>query len=107
MRKTVLAVTSFLALICLSSAASAQYYGGPGYGPPGYGPGGGYGGGYGGGGQICANEGGFCGFRGTALVRYGANGRYITRRVRNGIPCANEYFGGDPFVGVVKHCIIN
>jgi len=97
MRKTVLAVTSFLALICLSNSASAQYYGGPGYGPPGYG----------GGGQICANEGGFCAFRGTALVRYGANGRYITRRARNGIPCASEYFGGDPFYGVVKHCIIN
>jgi hypothetical protein len=60
----------------------------------------------GGGGIVCANEGGFCAFRGEAIVRYGARGVYVTRRARNGIPCNNRVFG-DPIYGVGKHCIID
>jgi len=60
----------------------------------------------GGGGVVCANEGGFCAFRGEAIVRYGARGVYVSRRARNGIPCNNRVFG-DPIYGIGKHCIID
>ena len=57
------------------------------------------------GGAVCAQEGGFCQFRGEATVRYGAHGRYAIRHARNGIPCNNRVFG-DPAPGVPKRCII-
>jgi len=60
----------------------------------------------GGGGVVCAHEGGFCAFRGEAIVRYGARGVYVSRRARNGIPCNNRVFG-DPIYGIGKHCIID
>ena len=57
------------------------------------------------GGAVCAQENGFCQFRGEATVRYGAHGRYAVRHARNGIPCNNRVFG-DPAPGVPKRCII-
>lgn len=59
---------------------------------------------YGGGGwQTCAREGGWCDFRGPASVRYGANGRWVTIRARDGINCDNDSFG-DPAPGMRKAC---
>ena len=106
--------SAVLALALLSGSAMAQGYdygrGGMRYedrrGPPmdeGYGRRG-YGGGRGG--QICAEEHGFCSFRGFANVRYGARGRYVVRQARDGIPCNNRVFR-DPTPGVPKACFIN
>ncbi len=58
------------------------------------------------GGVFCAREGGYCQFEGPAIVRYGAGGRFATRRAVNGIPCNNATFG-DPFVGADKACYID
>jgi hypothetical protein len=57
-------------------------------------------------GIFCAREGGFCNFQGPATVRYGAAGRFSTRRAVNGIPCTNNVFG-DPAVGLDKACYID
>ncbi len=96
MKKNILAVASFVALIGTIGGASAQYYG-----PP---PGPRYGG-YGGGANICAYENQYCRVGGVARVGYGAQGIYTFRRVRGGIPCGNQFFG-DPVPGVPKHCIV-
>ena len=53
----------------------------------------------------CANEGGRCNFSGVRTVRYGADGRYETREIRNGTECNNETFG-DPVPGLTKYCEI-
>jgi hypothetical protein len=58
------------------------------------------------GGVMCAREGGFCAFEGPATVRYGAGGRFVSRRAFNGIACNNSVFG-DPFVGADKACFID
>lgn len=58
------------------------------------------------GGVFCAREGGFCHFEGPAIVRYGAGGRFTTRRAFNGIPCTNDAFG-DPARGLDKACYID
>jgi hypothetical protein len=58
------------------------------------------------GGVMCAREGGFCAFEGPAIVRYGAGGRFVSRRAFNGIACNNSVFG-DPFVGADKACFID
>jgi len=53
---------------------------------------------------YCANEWGYCRIPGSAIVRYGANGRYFTRLVsRYGIWCNNLKFG-DPIRGTRKNC---
>ncbi|GCE14764.1 hypothetical protein KTT_46230 [Tengunoibacter tsumagoiensis] len=52
----------------------------------------------------CADEGGVCTVNGTAQVRYGANGTYITKTVTDSIFCSNDAFGSDPLPNVVKHC---
>ena len=57
-------------------------------------------------GIFCAQEGGFCRFEGPAIVRYGAGGRFTTRRAFDGIPCTNSVFG-DPFPGADKACFID
>ena len=57
------------------------------------------------GGEMCARENEFCQFRGEATVRYGARGRYVVRRARDGIPCNNRVFG-DPAPGIPKRCVI-
>jgi hypothetical protein len=58
------------------------------------------------GGVMCAREGQFCEFRGQAIVRYGAAGRYVRRQGINGLPCNNQTFG-DPAVGLEKACYID
>jgi hypothetical protein len=57
-------------------------------------------------GVFCAREGGYCAFEGPAIVRYGAGGRFVSRRAFNGIACNNSVFG-DPFVGADKACYID
>jgi hypothetical protein len=52
---------------------------------------------------FCANEGGYCSFTGTRIVRYGAQGKYVTKTLTGGTPCTNEVFG-DPIVNVAKVC---
>jgi hypothetical protein len=51
----------------------------------------------------CANEFGFCSFTGTRVVRYGANGSYVTKTLSNGTNCDNGVFG-DPAFNVAKKC---
>src|SRR5262249_48337745 len=51
----------------------------------------------------CADENGFCSFRGTATVRYGADGKYATKTFTDGTRCTNDVFG-DPAFGRVKTC---
>lgn len=53
--------------------------------------------------RTCADENGFCGFRGGKRVRYGAHGRYAEGFYRGGVGCNNGTFG-DPVPGVPKHC---
>ncbi|MCG6118292.1 MAG: hypothetical protein MEQ07_08890 [Aquimonas sp.] len=54
--------------------------------------------------EHCANEGERCRVLGSAVVRYGAEGRYAYRQVRNAtIDCDNNRFG-DPAPRRRKHC---
>ena len=55
----------------------------------------------------CAREGERCNFGGVAQVRYGAAGRYVYRDGTNGVTCASNYFGNDPYPGKAKICEIN
>jgi hypothetical protein len=57
-------------------------------------------------GLFCAPEGGYCRFQGPAIVRYGAGGRFTTRRAFDGIPCNNNVFG-DPYPGADKACFLD
>lgn len=57
-------------------------------------------------GEFCAPEGGWCRFRGTRRVLYGAHGRFAERMVRGAIPCTNQAFGVDPLPGVPKACYV-
>jgi hypothetical protein len=52
---------------------------------------------------ACANEGGTCNFSGTAQVRYGANGIYVTKTLTGPVACNNSTFG-DPTPKVAKSC---
>ena len=54
----------------------------------------------------CAKEGERCNFSGTAQLRYGTAGRYVYRDGTNGVTCASNYFGNDPYPGRVKVCEI-
>jgi len=51
----------------------------------------------------CAQEHGTCTINGTAIVRFGMNGKYFYQSVTNSIGCNDNVFG-DPDVGVVKAC---
>ncbi|MGB7479554.1 MAG: CBM35 domain-containing protein [Burkholderiaceae bacterium] len=51
----------------------------------------------------CAVEWQVCSFSGTAQVRYGANGTYVTKTATGSIGCNNEVFG-DPLPGADKVC---
>lgn len=65
------------------------------------------GGGPGGRWMDCAQEGGYCPFRGRRSVWYGAeDGRHVVRVFRDGVPCTNEAFGGDPAPRQHKRCAI-
>ena len=39
-----------------------------------------------------------------STVRYGANGKYVTRTVSGNASCTNKFFGGDPIRGITKSC---
>jgi hypothetical protein len=55
----------------------------------------------------CAREGGFCRFSGRRSVWYGAgDGRAVVREFRDGVPCTNEAFGGDPAPREHKRCAV-
>jgi hypothetical protein len=54
----------------------------------------------------CSSEGGYCSFRGSAQVRFGVDGRYVTRRAFNGIACNENAFGDDPAYGKRKQCFV-
>lgn len=66
---------------------------------------GGGGGNNGGIGARCASENQRCNFSGKAVVRYGANGKFVSRVAVGGIDCNNKTFG-DPIYGVVKACYV-
>lgn len=69
------------------------------------GPGGGIGGGVGSGSfEFCANEDGYCEFRGRRLVRFGDGGRFVTREFRGGVECSIRAFGEDPAPRRKKRC---
>lgn len=51
----------------------------------------------------CANEGRRCQTTQLSRVRYGANGSYHYKLVKNSVACNNNRFG-DPTPGIVKHC---
>lgn len=53
--------------------------------------------------NFCAREKGYCDFRGTREVRFGANGRFAVRTVSGGTDCSVQVFG-DPNPGVKKTC---
>ncbi len=59
-----------------------------------------------GGWEYCASEGGTCHFSGAADVRYGAQGKFVTLRGINGLPCSLEAFGRDPVYGQQKQCFV-
>jgi hypothetical protein len=54
--------------------------------------------------QGCAREEGHCRFLGPAIVRYGANGRYVYREAADGLACRNDSFGVDPAPNERKAC---
>lgn len=54
----------------------------------------------------CANEGDTCRFSGEALVRFGAEGKFAFRVVRNGVACNNNEFG-DPLPNRPKQCQVS
>ena len=56
--------------------------------------------------EYCASEGSVCSFSGPAEVRYGAKGRFVTKRAINGMPCSLEAFGSDPVYGERKSCFV-
>ena len=59
-----------------------------------------------GGWDYCASEGGICHFSGAGEVRYGAQGKFVTMRAINGLPCSLETFGRDPIYGQKKQCFV-
>ncbi len=69
--------------------------------------GGGYGNvGFGSNWEHCSNEGGYCSFSGPGEVRFGVQGRFVTRRGINGLPCNMDTFGNDPAYGQKKQCFV-
>jgi hypothetical protein len=53
--------------------------------------------------RDCASEGQTCSVQGRAVVRYGVDGRWISRTVSNYVECNNQAFG-DPAPDVPKRC---
>lgn len=52
---------------------------------------------------FCANENENCSFKGSVVIRYGANDTFTVAVATDGASCSNTTFG-DPLVGIVKHC---
>jgi len=57
--------------------------------------------------RRCAREGQVCRVEREALVRYGVEGRYAFRLVRDRVRCDNTQFGGDPAPNEVKRCEVS
>ncbi len=65
--------------------------------------------------KVCAGEGGFCSFTGTANIAFGANGHFNYRTnihsqyaiSSNGVNCNNSSFGPDPAVYYHKACYVH
>lgn len=55
---------------------------------------------------YCTNEGGYCGFSGSATIAFGANGVYTYKNLTGGTACTTAVFG-DPISGVQKSCYIS
>ena len=53
--------------------------------------------------QPCAEEGQSCNVSGRAVVRFGTEGRWVSRSVFNSVECSNDAFG-DPAPGSRKRC---
>jgi hypothetical protein len=51
----------------------------------------------------CAGEGAICQLSGTNRVRYGTEGKYVTRVLTGPVTCSNATFG-DPDHGALKAC---
>ena len=56
--------------------------------------------------EFCADENGYCSFKGKNNVRYGIPGNWVTKEYINGVLCSNDVFG-DPAPGVQKICEIS
>jgi hypothetical protein len=56
-------------------------------------------------GSQCASENEHCDFTGTKVVRYGANGSYVSVTLSGGSDCNNAVFG-DPSPGYEKSCSV-
>ncbi|WP_162244703.1 galactose oxidase-like domain-containing protein [Aureimonas sp. Leaf454] len=54
----------------------------------------------------CATEGYMCAFDGVRKVRYGIDGRFVTRDLRKPAACKTATFGRDPAPGRIKVCEI-
>lgn len=54
----------------------------------------------------CGDEGSFCSFRGSGVVRFGLDGQFVTRRGFNGMACNLRTFGDDPVPGRHKRCFV-
>lgn len=55
--------------------------------------------------DVCSAEGGTCYVRGKAVVRFGAQARWITREATNSVACDSNLFG-DPIHRVFKSCYV-
>jgi hypothetical protein len=56
--------------------------------------------------EYCGSEGGYCSFSGPGEVRFGINGRFVSVRAINGIPCDLDSFERDPARGQKKQCFV-
>jgi len=57
-------------------------------------------------GRKCADENGWCTFRGEAEVYYGTRDKWVVQRHANRVGCNNGVFG-DPWPGVRKECYVD
>lgn len=53
---------------------------------------------------YCAHQNATCTLPGTRLTRFGADGSYLYKVLTGSFSCTAVPFGGDPAIGVVKHC---
>lgn len=53
--------------------------------------------------KTCASEGSVCNLTGVNQVRYGANGKYVSKIISGSVPCTNAIFG-DPVPSTTKSC---
>jgi len=56
--------------------------------------------------EFCAKEGERCRFTGTREVKYGAGGKFYSKKLTGGATCGVATFGGDPTPNVLKQCYL-